>query len=139
MLFPKYRVQDHRKPPKPLHYETAGQGSCRWCGGAIYRKNGAINTRANWHPDCVKSYRLIHFPRDTKKAVWQRDKGVCYLCGTRKARRDWELEHIQPLYLAEGRIEFWQLDNLATACRPCHKEKTAKEAGDRAKARKNLK
>ena len=133
----KYTVQDYRKPPKPQFYYTAGKGMCRWCGLVIFKKTGDINTRANWHPDCVKAYRVIHFPRDTKRAVWNRDKGICYLCGSRVGHKEWELEHIRPLYEALGRIEYWELPNLGTACRPCHKIKTRGEASARALVRKN--
>lgn len=110
------------------------------CGDPILKKDGVtINTRASWHPICVTEYRLIHFPNDTRRAVWQRDKGRCYLCGTRVGRREWELEHIRPLYEAHGDINFWKLDNCGTACVDCHKEKSAREAGERAKKRREAK
>lgn len=128
-------MSDHRKPPKPKHYLTAPKGYCRVCGKAII-KNDKINTRANWHPACVKEYKLVHFPRETRKAVWARDKGRCYICGGVVGKKEWELEHIKPLYEAKGRISYWELPNCGTACKPCHKKKTAAEAGLRAEARK---
>lgn len=124
-----------RKPPKPPHYHTCGNGSCRYCGEVILNRVGKINYRASWHQSCVRKYRLIHFPRVTRRAVWNRDKGKCYLCGTVVV--DWELEHIQPLFEAEGRIEYWEMPNLATACKPCHKAKTASEAKRRAEKRRD--
>jgi hypothetical protein len=138
-IFTKYGMQDHRKPPKPAHYLTAGSGTCRQCGGDILKKDGSINKRASWHPKCVTEYRLVHFPNDTRRAVWKRDKGKCYICGTIVGRREWELEHIRPLIEAKGDLSFWQLPNCACVCIPCHQKKTAKEAGERAAARRALK
>lgn len=125
-----------RKPPKPVHYHVCGNGTCRYCGGIILNRIGKINQRASWHQDCVRRYRLVHFPRDTRRAVWNRDEGVCYMCGIQLDKKSWELEHIKPLYEAEGRIEYWELPNLGTSCKPCHKEKTKREAKARAEKRR---
>jgi len=40
----------------------------------------------------------------------------------------WQHDHIRPLVEANGDIAFWELDNIATLCTPCHKEKTAAES-----------
>lgn len=125
-----------RKPPKPETYYSAGYGSCRWCGDPILQANGLINLRANWHKSCVEKYRFIYFPKDTRRAVWARDAGKCYMCGEIFTKDQWEVEHIKPLYEAQGRMEYWELHNLGTACRPCHKKKTADEARHRALLRK---
>lgn len=102
-------------------------------------KNGKVNKRASWHPKCVEQYRLIHFPRDTRRAVWKRDKGQCYICGETVGKKEWELEHKKPLFEAKGRISYWKMPNLGTACKPCHKKKTAEEAARRAEARRKKK
>lgn len=131
-------MSDHRKPPKPKHYLTAPKGYCRYCGKVIL-KGDKPNLRANWHPKCVEAYRLVHFPRDTRRAVWKRDQGRCYICGCVVGRKGWELEHIKPLYEAKGRISYWEMPNLGTACVPCHKAKTAREAGLRAEEKRKRK
>jgi hypothetical protein len=131
-------MSEYRKPPKPLHYDTAPKGECRYCGEPII-KNGKPNLRANWHPKCVEAYRLIHFPRDTRRAVWKRDKGLCASCGVLCPKKAWDLDHRRPLIEAEGRIEFWELPNLQILCKPCHKAKTGAEATARAEARKAAK
>lgn len=128
-------MSDYRKPPKPLHYHSAPKGFCRYCGEEII-KNGKRNNRANWHPACVKKYTLVHFPRETRKAVYRRDQGVCATCGHSSGRRGWELDHRQPLVEAQGRIEYWELPNLQTLCRPCHVAKTSAEATARADKRR---
>jgi 5-methylcytosine-specific restriction endonuclease McrA len=48
------------------------------------------------------------------------------LCG------DWEADHWTPL-ADGGSMDTW---NVVTLCRPCHKAKTAREAGERAERRK---
>jgi hypothetical protein len=132
-------MQNHRKPPKPPFYHTGGAGSCRQCGEDILKKDGSINKRASWHPACVTEYRLVHFPNDTRRAVWKRDKGVCYLCREVVSKKAWEMEHIKPLFEAEGDLTFWQLPNIAVCCVPCHRKKSAEEAGRRAAIRKAAK
>lgn len=136
-------MADHRKPPKPDHYHTATPGQCRWCGKSVIKADGkTINKRANWHKDCVNEYKLIHWPRDTRKAVYKRDKGVCAKCGHKCARKHsdvWHLDHIKPLVEANGNLDYWRLPNLQTLCQPCHKAKTGAEATARAEARRKAK
>lgn len=110
------------------------KGRCRYCGEVIMAPNGKPSTRALWHKDCVAEYKLIYHPAETRKAVARRDRGKCYICGTVTAR--WELEHIKPLYEAKGDLSYWKLDNVSCCCIPCHRQKSAAEAGRRAAARK---
>jgi 5-methylcytosine-specific restriction endonuclease McrA len=100
--------------------------------------------------------------RVLRKKVFARDRGVCCDCGldteatirirvsglTGEAltaawkrldesgfirhRALWESDH--ELALDEGGLD--DLENVATRCRPCHKEKTAEQAGRKAKQRK---
>ena len=99
--------------------------------------------------------------RALRKKVFERDLGVCRDCGLDtesirirvaeltgealtaawKLLRErgfirhrvlWESEH--ELALDEGGLD--ELGNLATRCRPCHKEKTAEQAWRKAKQRK---
>ena len=129
-------MTNHRKPPKPPFYYSGGNGVCRQCGYTILRPDGRQNFRANWHPACVKEYRLIHFPADTRKAVWKRDQGVCGYCGVQCSRTAWDVEHVKPLYEANGDLDYWKMSNTVTACLPCHKKKSAKEAAERAAKRR---
>ena len=128
-------MQEHRKPPKPHYYDTALPGDCRYCGQPIYKKNGKINLRASWHKECVEEYKIIYWPKETRKAVWQRDRGHCAGCGTKCGLKGWEMDHIKPLIEAHGDISYWKMDNLATLCHQCHKNKTGSEASARAAAR----
>lgn len=49
----------------------------------------------------------------------------------------WDVEHTLPLWLADREapdaLRFWLLGNLTTYCKPCHSQKTAREASNRAK------
>lgn len=134
-------MTSHRNPPKPPHYHSADQGQCRWCGEEILKTDGSVNRRARWHPQCVREYKLIHWPKETRKEVYRRDKGICRSCGkkcARKYRDVWHLDHIKPLIEAQGDLEYWKMDNLQTLCQDCHKLKTATEASARAQVRKGI-
>lgn len=128
----KYRI-----PPKPPHYDSAQKGQCRYCGKGIIKKDGSPNLRASWHPKCVEEYKIIYWPNNTKRAVWSRDKGKCAKCQTICSRKNWDMDHIQPLVEAHGRIDYWKLPNLQTLCKSCHKSKTGQEATARAEKRRS--
>ncbi len=93
-------------------------------------------------------------PREARRRVRKRDRGVCAACGvdtyairrrhrgrgsTRKLRELgfkprkslWELDHVVPLIDGGGH----ELGNLQTLCTPCHKAKTTREAAARRSAR----
>jgi 5-methylcytosine-specific restriction endonuclease McrA len=131
----------HRKPHKPIFYDQRVPGQCRYCGGEILDKKGQRSKRAMWHPACVAEYKLIHFPGDTRRAVFKRDKGKCAKCGvvTRYLRGAWDMDHIKPLIEAQGNLDYWRLPNLQTLCSPCHTAKTSAEATARAAARRAAK
>ena len=133
----------HRVPPKPPHYHNPLPGQCRWCGQLIFKKDGTtLNKRANWHPACVKDYKLVAWPNVTRRAVYKRDNGVCKVCGHQCARKGadvWHLDHVKPLIEANGNIDYWKPGNLQTLCQTCHHAKTGTEATARAEARKQAK
>ena len=93
-------------------------------------------------------------PRELRRRVRKRDRGVCRTCGldTNELRREiqgrgrtrrlrelgflprrslWELDHVVPLI--EGGSH--DAGNLQTLCVPCHRRKTADEARARAAQR----
>lgn len=147
----------HRRPEIP--YSDAPQGRCRWCGETIVHtrgeKRGQPNLRRRWHPDCVDEYNRSD-PREARRHVRRRDRGICASCGIdtyalkrrikgrgshRKLRELgfkprkslWELDHRVPLIDGGGH----ELENLQTLCTPCHKRKTAEEAGLRGERRRS--
>lgn len=131
----------HRIPPKPLHYDKAGPGQCRYCGDTVLGKQGKPKTRPSWHEKCVVEYRVIYWPSSTRRAVWERDKGKCADCGIVSPWRGayWHVDHKKPLVEARGDLSYWKLPNLQTLCVPCHKKKTGAEATSRALTAKSKK
>ena len=123
-------------------YGTAG--ACRCCGAAISGRKkrwcGSVACRrAVWQ----RLYENCHW---AKRHVIVRDGCACRACGAvfESSIRDggpmypapWylELDHIVPL--ADGGTEM--PENLQALCAPCHRAKTAREAADRAFARRPL-
>lgn len=129
----------HRNPPKPDYYDSTPEGVCRWCNIQIGPTKTGRDSKSRWHPACYEEYQVIFHTSATRKAVWQRDKGKCNGCGSscdRKGVNGWQMDHIVPLIEAQGDIIYWRLPNLQTLCKPCHKEKTGREATERARLRK---
>ena len=123
---------DFRKPPKPNSYYIQEKGICRWCGKKII-ENKIHNKRKTWHQDCATNYMIIFHPTEARKHIWKRDKGKCSICGIICTRRTWDLDHIKPLMeqkeLQEHELNwsYYELNNMQTLCRPCHKKKTKKD------------
>lgn len=146
---------EHRRPT--IQFSDAPRGTCRWCGETILYgagdKQGRVDLRRRWHPACVDEYNASD-PRELRRLVRKRDRGVCAACGldTHALRREvrgkgrtaklrelgfkrrgslWELDHIVPLIEGGGH----ELANLQTLCVPCHRAKSAQETRARACAR----
>ena len=123
---------DFRKPPKPDSYYVQQKGICRWCGKKII-ENKVHNKRKTWHQDCATDYMIIHHPTEARKHIWKRDKGKCNECGKQCTRRTWDLDHVKPLMEQKGLKEhqlnwsYYELNNMQTLCRPCHKNKTKQD------------
>lgn len=131
----------HRKPPLPAHYRTAPRGICRWCNEPVLNQAGEAS-KGRWHPACVTAFKLIHWPAETRLAVWIRDRGICRRCGTDLAAAahavcpkgdveslrkrlpsyapKWQHDHIRPLIEANGDLSFWELSNVQVLCHECH-------------------
>lgn len=76
------------------------------------------------HPDAKIPQRVLD-------RVFARAKGRCHISGRKIMPGDrWEAEHVRPLSMGGEHRE----RNLAPALVEAHRQKTADEAGDRAKA-----
>lgn len=78
-----------RLPPMPA---VSGRGRCRWCAEKIvygegHKRAGQIITRRTWHEPCVRIYKIAAWGEATRRAVYQRDKGVCAECKKASGRR----------------------------------------------------
>ena len=129
---------DHRKPP--LHPGMPGR--CRWCGEPTpprARKDGTPHaTQPQWHKECVREYHRAINTAGQVKALIKRDGRKCQACGCEQSNWGFEVDHIRPLWQSAGlelkeRRAFFVLENLQLLCAPCHKEKSAREAKQRAK------
>jgi 5-methylcytosine-specific restriction protein A len=70
-------------------------------------------------------------PTSVRTRVFLAHGGICHISGQRiTVGQPWELEHVKPLSMGGEHREA----NLAPALVLAHREKTAAEAGDRAKA-----
>jgi 5-methylcytosine-specific restriction endonuclease McrA len=123
-------------------------GACRACGKTLKGR------RKQWcGQSCSRSWRTNHMWTYARRAARRRDKYRCTKCGARglspaeKKRGDvegrvhLEVNHLRPLAGAKRAVASCanHLDNLETLCETCHKPITAKQAADRAAARRATK
>ena len=122
----KKRSTNHRTPPRPSTWDLP-RGNCRFCGNPII-ENGVQNNRKRWcSPHCIKEWKLINQFSEARKAVFIRDEGKCQRDGcnfTSLSLKDFQVDHIKPLFEARGNLDYWKLPNLQLLCKLCHKEKT---------------
>lgn len=140
------------------------KGECTWCGQPVPRG------RQTWcGQQCVDAYRTEHDWGWVRSRVFDRDRGVCRLCGADTMRihrlvvlaqmESWDLYlYVCAFYSGLGFGKFlmmdqWQADhivprvrggsndlsNLRTLCVPCHKGVTAELARERAAERRAAK
>jgi len=131
-----YDYQPDRSRTADVPFWTAPAGYCRWCGldtEAVHRRTGQRNWQVRWHQACVSLYRQVMSQGAFRAAVRKRDRGVCATCppGTPPHAR-WVADHIVPLW-AGGEHH---VRNGQTLCVPHEREKTRREAGDRAAVRR---
>ncbi len=139
-------AQNHRKPPLPESMtQPRRPGWCRWCGLEILVEGKRV-TRRTWHPECVTEYFITCSSKEQRKALFQRDKGICAKCGIdtceqaksgvpedqfkfikcgRRTGRFWQADHVVALVNAGRDLRMWTLENLQTLCTKCHTTKTA--------------
>ena len=131
------------------------------CGKIVPRRRISYCSR-----ECAEKFSVAYFPSQTRRHVFQRDRGVCAICGldTERMRRvlKWvKIIHRQHVaswaafifgydgFYAKG--HFWQadhihecakggwgkgLENFRTLCTPCHKAQTKRLAGELAELRR---
>lgn len=64
------------KSPRAARWRFAGKGICRWCGEKVQPP------RRSWcSQKCVDDYWIAQGGPAARRAVEERDKGVCALCG----------------------------------------------------------
>lgn len=122
-----------------------GRRLCKWCG------TETKPPRICWCSDeCVHEYKIRSHSGYARHEVYERDKGVCVLCGlncsklkgklrrmpyqcrrtylallgfTRWPMSLWQADHIVPVVEGGGSCG---LENLRTLCWRCHRQETRK-------------
>lgn len=69
-----------RTPKLRPGFWATQKGTCRWCVKAIV-EGGVVNRKKNWHADCYHEYCIVTDPAYAKRMVFERDQGVCAVCG----------------------------------------------------------
>jgi 5-methylcytosine-specific restriction endonuclease McrA len=137
---PGRTIAGGRVDPRTLSRGASGRTLCRWCQLEVPPRR-----RTFCSPYCVHEWRLRSDPGYLREKVFERDRGVCALCGIdtvelRKRKRKlgyadrlvferewgkrktlWDADHIMPV--AEGGGEC-DLDNMRTLCLRCHRRAT---------------
>jgi 5-methylcytosine-specific restriction endonuclease McrA len=128
-----------------------GRALCRWCNLEV--PVGRRTFCSDW---CVNEWKLRTDPGYLRGQVFERDRGICALCGvdcaaeTRRLKRLrgearkyawaswglkpsqrrslWDADHILPVIEGGGECD---LDNIRTLCLRCHRSATASLRGRR--------
>lgn len=129
-------MSNHRKPPKPTHWGIP-RGNCRFCGNEII-ENGKRNNRKHWHEHCAHTWNIMNNPTYASRYVHKRDQYTCRECGTHDRHGAFDVDHIKPLFEANGNPTYWQSQNLRLLCKECHKEKTRSDMIRYRASKKNL-
>lgn len=132
--------------PSELPKGPNGRALCRWCKTEV-----PPGKRTFCSQGCIDEHRIRTQPAFAKARVYERDHGVCALCGldtaasikgpsvrfsrwpSATANSFWDLDHIVPVVEGGGACG---LENYRTLCKPCHKGETAALAKRRAERRR---
>lgn len=115
--------------PKDLPRGPNGRALCRWCNNEVPPPKQSFCSDA-----CVHEWKLRSNPGYARRKVFERDKGVCALCGTHCGGEQrvpggrlhraggWDMDHVIPVAEGGGSCG---LEGLRTLCKPCHRSVTA--------------
>lgn len=108
----------------PMHGPSAPH-TCAWCQGSFvgrkrkYCVECAIEARRQARRAHEHARRRFTGPKDrgiTHEKLYQRDKGICWLCGGNVDRSEWSIDHLVPK--AHGGTHTW--DNVGLAHFKCN-------------------
>ena len=149
------------RPRCRLCDEEVPKGRQSWCGeecldayymvtsgsyvrAKVFERDGGVCANEDCRLDCnalEKRLNALQWKREPgsyeaykQACAMIREHGFDYGPGYYGRVTLWDADHITPL--AEGGS--WELSNLQTLCQPCHKEKTAEQAGRKAKQKRML-
>lgn len=117
------------------------RGICCWCGDPIelvdpekdYRRRSRTRHYGDEYEvgnrDCSRQF-LRSYVFNERQLVEQRGDSECVDCGNTSDW--WDADHEVPLWAGGGHDAV----NIVRRCAPCHREKTKREAGERAALRR---
>jgi len=138
----KKRKQAYRGPhlhnfanPRLKHRGPNGWYLCRVCGTEVKPPKQTFCSK-----ECVARWKWQTRPAIRRRAVYNRDRGICSCCGLdtktikvgyarqhwslpKERKSVWDVDHILPLKLGGSH----ELENLQTLCYLCHKSKTKED------------
>lgn len=141
-----------RQPPRPPYHHHPGR-VCRLCGVKL------TGRQRTWCADgCVLVWFLATDSAVALRHLVELHGRRCWECWATEEPGTWpwwetghtgtppaqaivlEVEHVRPLWsltdLERGELRWWLPFNLQLLCRPCHRRKSAREAGERAQVRR---
>lgn len=70
----------------------------------------------------------MNSPSEARRFVFLRERGKCQGCDFQSVlMRDFDVDHIEPLFEAFGDGSYYEPENMQLLCKPCHKEKTKED------------
>lgn len=67
----------------------------------------------------------MNSPTEARKFVFRRERGTCQGCGFKSlTMKDFHVDHIKPLFEAQGDPSYYESTNMQLLCHDCHKDKT---------------
>lgn len=129
-----YKQADVERNQDPLRRATRNRQASDWKKQNRDKVNAAWRL---WKANNREAYKVISRKRNVNrrarelgqfvevvdlKVVWERDKGICCLCGLKADVNDWWLEHLIPL----SRGGTHQYSNVGVSHPPCNRLKHTK-------------
>ncbi len=88
------------------------------------------NMRKNWHQPCADIWVIANSATKARKFVFTREHGTCQGpdCSFKSLMmKDFHVDHIVPLFEAEGQLVYYTAANMQLLCHACHRTKTAED------------
>lgn len=115
---------NHRQAPRPASWDCK-RGTCRFCGSPII-EGGVQNNRKHWHQSCADVWIICNSATKARQFVFKRESGTCQECGCKSRKlTDFQVDHIVPLFEANGELRYYTSENMQLLCIECHRKKTA--------------
>lgn len=110
---------------------------CIFCGNVVWRDAHSVGKhertcgmkrcRHKFYARTERAFNRVHRRRTvqqdgdiiSRKVLWERDGGICHICGLPADNKKWEVDHVVPIVL--GGSHTW--DNVAVAHPLCNKKK----------------